>query len=179
MLWSLYLILFFIFGTAAYAGWRGAPWVPTLPKDIAHAVDVLHHAKTSFVIDLGCGTGSLLFALAKEHPHAELHGYDVSLAPLLFGWIRKIFSMKKYKNVHLHWKNLYSVDVSPADIIFVFMMPEPHTRIARTVLRNTRPESIVLFEAWPPEGFTPKSVENSPECLPLFVYEGKAFHVAK
>ena len=68
------------------------------------------------------------------------------------------------------------MDVSPADLIFVFMMPEPHTRIAKTVLRKVSPQALVLFEAWPPEGFVPLRSVQEPGCLPLHLYSGSAFH---
>lgn len=170
-------VAFVLLGTAAYAGYRGAPWVPTLPQDITQALDTLQGKSFCTAVDLGCGTGSLLFALAQQRPDVVLHGYDVSLAPLLFGWIRKYFSPKRYKNIHLHWKNLYSVDVSLADLIFVFMMPEPHTRIAKTVLPHAKSDALVLFEAWPPEGFPPEHTVQGSGCLPLHLYRGLQFHV--
>lgn len=171
----LFLVVLFFLITAAYAGFRGAPWVPTLSKDIRQALGVLKNEQFESAIDLGCGTGSMLFAVAQERPDVQLAGYEVSLAPLVFGWIRKYLSPKKYKNIHLYWKNLYSVDVSFADVIFVFMMPEPHTRIAKTVLHRARPDALVLFEAWPPEGFAPDRTEKQEGCLPLHVYRGSAF----
>lgn len=171
----LFLVVLFFLITAAYAGFKGAPWVPTLSKDIRQALTVLKNQKFESAIDLGCGTGSMLFAVAKERPEVRLLGYEVSLAPLLFGWIRKYLSPRKYRNVHLYWKNLYSVDVSFADVIFVFMMPEPHTRIAKTVLHRAKPNAIVLFEAWQPEGFVADYTEKQEGCLPLHVYRGNAF----
>lgn len=171
----LFLVVLFFLITAAYAGFKGAPWVPTLSKDIRQALCVLRNEKFESAIDLGCGTGSMLFAVAQERPEVRLLGYEVSVAPLLFGWIRKYLSPKKYKNVHLYWKNLYSVDVSFADVIFVFMMPEPHTRIAKTVLHRAKPSAIVLFEAWQPEGFVADHTEKQEGCLPLHVYRGSAF----
>lgn len=171
-----YAVFMLFFGTAAYAGWRGAPWVPTRKKELAQALAFVQTQPTPRVgIDLGCGTGSLLFLLAEHFPSLELRGYDVSFGPLLFGWIRKWISPKRYKNVHLYWKNLYHVDVHDADFIFVFMMPEPHTRIAHTVLSRARSDAFVLFEAWPPEGFSFTEKLHAPEALPLFVYRGSAF----
>lgn len=177
MLIFLSLVGFLFLFTAAYAGWRGAPWVPTRSLDLQQAIAAVRQASPHrYAIDLGCGTGSLLFALAKAHPEMQLFGYDISLAPLLFGWIRKWLSPQRYKNVHLHMKNLYRVDVSPADLIFVFMMPEPHTRIAKTVLHRAQTDALVLFEAWPPEGFVPEQTVQGSNCLPLHVYRGASFH---
>jgi SAM-dependent methyltransferase len=175
MLPFLYLTILFLLITAAYAGWRGAPWVPTRSKDLHQALEVVAEATHRYAIDLGCGTGSLLFVLAQKYPDMKLHGYDISLAPLFFGWIRKSLSPKHYKNVHLHWKNLYRVNVSLADLIFVFMMPEPHTRIAKTVLHRAKPDTLILFEAWPPDGFAPERTIKEPGCLPLHMYRGGAF----
>jgi SAM-dependent methyltransferase len=171
----LFLVALFLLITAAYAGLKGAPWVPTLSKDVKQALGVLKDKKFEHALDLGCGTGTMLFALAKEKPNAILTGYDVSLAPLLFGWTRKFLSPKKYKNVHLYWKNIYSVDVSFADVIYVFMMPESNVRIATTVLPHAKPDATILFEAWGPEGFIADHTEKQEGCLPLLVYRGSAF----
>lgn len=171
----LYFTILFFLLTAAYAGFKGAPFVPTRSKDIKQALRALKNIPCVTAIDLGCGTGTMLFAVAQERPNAVLSGYEVSLAPLLFGWIRKYLSPKKYRNVHLYWKNLYTVDVSSADIIFVFMMPEPHTRIAQTVLHRAKPHARILFEAWPPQGFTPEQTLQDPGCLSLHMYHGSAF----
>lgn len=171
-----YVLFLLFFGTAAYAGWRGAPWVPTRKRELHTVLSFLQsHPPRTYAIDLGCGTGSLLFLLAKAYPSMALHGYDVSFGPLLFGWIRKWLSPRRYAHVHLHWKNLYHVDVSMADLLFVFMMPEPHTHIAKTVLRNANADALVLFEAWAPEGFSQFQKIASPGTLPIFTYPGKAF----
>lgn len=171
----LYLIILFFLITAAYGGMIGAPWVPTLSQDVHQALGVLKDKKFKSAVDLGCGTGTILFALAKERPDAVLTGYDVSFAPLLFGWTRKLFSPKKYKNVHLSWKNIYSVDISFADVIYVFMMPDANAPIATTILSRAKPDATILFEAWGPEGFTPDHTEKQEGCLPLHVYRGSAF----
>jgi SAM-dependent methyltransferase len=171
----LYLLLFLFLFTAAYAGYKGAPWVPTRSADISQALAFVEGRSFRTAIDLGCGTGSLLFALAQRRSDLILHGYEVSLAPLLFAWIRKYFSPKRYKNIHLHWKNLYSVDVSSADLIFVFMMPEPHTRIAKTILHRAKKDALILFEAWAPTGFPPDRTLQNPGCLPLHIYSGSQF----
>jgi SAM-dependent methyltransferase len=171
-----YVLFFLLVGSAAYAGWRGAPWVPTRKKELHQVLTYLQQSPPkNYGIDLGCGTGSLLFLLAERYPDMTLHGYDISLGPLLFGCIRKFFSYKRYKNVHFHVKNLYRVNVSLADLIFIFMMPEPHTRIARTVLSKAQPDATILFEAWPPEGFKEQEVIQREEVLPLFMYHGKTF----
>ncbi len=163
--------------TAAYAGYRGAPWVPTRKQDLHQVLTVLENEPSKqYAIDLGCGTGSLLFILAQKYPEMTLRGYDISFGPLLFGWIRKWLSPRTYKNVSLHWKNLYHVDISPADLVFVFMMPGPHTRIAKTVLHRAQDHALVLFEAWPPEGFSPVRTIQEKGCLPLHIYTGIAFH---
>lgn len=171
-----YVLFFLLVGSAAYAGWRGAPWVPTRKKELHQVLAYLQGSpQKKYGIDLGCGTGSLLFLLADRYPDMTLHGYDISLGPLLFGCIRKFLSYKRYKNVHFHIKNLYRVDVSCADLIFVFMMPDPHTRIAHTVLSRAQSDAVILFEAWPPEGYKEQDIIRYEGTLPLFIYLGKTF----
>jgi len=39
--------------------------------------------------DLGCGDGTVLFDIARRRPDIRAVGYDISLFPLLIGWVRK------------------------------------------------------------------------------------------
>lgn len=177
LMYFFFLLTILILGTAGYASFRGAPWVPTRKKDRAHIRDVLARAAINpkHIIDLGCGTGQLLFELQKKFPDITCTGYDLSLGPLIAGWIQKLFTSKTSQNVSLQWKNIFSADISNADTLFVFMMPELHTRIAKELLHHAKPHALIIFEAWPPEGFNAHAVSQQKGCLPLHIYYGKQF----
>jgi hypothetical protein len=54
-------------------------------------------------------------------------------------------------------------------------MPEPHTRIAKTILHRAKKDALILFEAWAPTGFPPDRTLQNPGCLPLHIYSGSQF----
>ncbi len=173
----LFVFAFLLLGTAAFAGFRGAPWLPTRTQEIAQAISSIERSSPATLVDLGCGTGSLLFAYAKKHPSTQLYGYEISLGPFLFAYFRKLLFFTSYRNVHLFWKNLYRADVSSADAIFIFMMQGPHTRIAQRVLCRAQHSAHIFFQAWPPENFVPHARIQEHHCLPLYQYFGKDFHI--
>ncbi len=173
---ALFWFIFIIVLSAAHAGWNGAPWVPTRAKDREHIVAYLKQQSFATFIDLGAGTGTMLFALAPLFPNARYIGYDISLLPLWIGKFSSWFSPKK--NITMRYQNLYHGDISQADVIYIFLMPNVHTEVARRVLCKAPPKARILFEGWPPEGYTPLTILSHSDCLPVYCFEGHQFHTS-
>ena len=173
----IYAAILLIIGTAAYAGLQGAPWVPTRKRDIDHLLSVLPDLNGKKVLDLGCGTGSILFALAQKYPDGIFYGNEVSVGPIVFAVVKKFLGGSKYKNVHFRFENMYTTDVADIDVLLAFILDKPHARIARELGPKLKPDALAVFEAWAPEGFTPRSVHQDKEhfCLDLFAYRGEDF----
>ncbi len=58
----IYIILVIFVGTAAYAGFSAAPWLPSRKKDVNRMVKFANIQPGDNVYDLGCGDGRLLAA---------------------------------------------------------------------------------------------------------------------
>jgi len=90
----MWLIIFFIGlalgATFAYAGFRGAPWVPMRAGDVERVVRLAAIKPGQTVYDLGCGDGRLLFAAATHG--AVAHGFEISLLPLVIAKVRWLFA---------------------------------------------------------------------------------------
>lgn len=159
--------------SAGIAGFSAAPWVPTKPKETKNLLDNLPMKGSETVYDLGCGSGSMLFALAKRYPHIKAIGYDISLLPLLMGWVRKLLFWHTYRNVHLRFGNLYNVNVTQADVIFIFLMERAYAKLLPVLRKTIRDDARIALEGWPFPQLEPQAAITTPECLPVYIYQGK------
>lgn len=160
--------------SAAIAGASAAPWLPTKPRDRAHLLATLKLEPGQKVVDLGCGDGSMLFAVARKFPAVECVGYDISLLPLLFGWARKIVFLKKYRHVHIYFGNLFKQSVANADLVFIFLLPKSYPKLVAILKRDLKDVARVAVEAWPLPNLEPVQTLKEEKLLSIFIYTGKS-----
>lgn len=171
----LFIIIIPILISAAIAGLSAAPWLPTKPKQRRHVIDAVKPAKDAVCYDLGCGDGSVLFALAKAYPGIRAIGYDISLLPLAVGIVRKYLGGKTYKNISLRFGNLFTQSVSDADIVFVFLLDKSYPRLTKKFAAELKDDAVVIVEAWPFKEITPARTLREEGLLPVYFYNGSDF----
>lgn len=109
------------------------------------------------VYDLGCGDGRLVTMAAEKGARAT--GFEIS--PLVFLWAQILQLFRKTKGEIL-WKNIWKVDISDADIIFLYLFPEMMKRFdtdfypklkkgTRIVAHGFRLKNHKPVESWQPE----------------------------
>ena len=169
------IIAFLMLGSAAVAGMSAAPWLPTLPSQRKHLLDHLKLDQSQSVIDLGCGDGSLLFAIARRYPNLQCIGYEISLFPLAIAWLRKLWSFRAYRHVHIRFGNLFKQNISQADVIFIFLLNRCYHKLVPILQSQLKPSARVVVEAWPLPELHPSQVLKAESLLPVYVYPGTAF----
>ncbi|MFH1631819.1 MAG: class I SAM-dependent methyltransferase [bacterium] len=157
------------------AGLSAAPWVPTKPKQTRRLIDKLDLRDGMTIYDLGCGSGTVLFAIARHNPHIKLVGYEISLLPYLIACARKLVGGAKYKNVSIKFANLFKQDLSDGDLIFVFLLDKCYPRLIDKLRREIKPNATVVVEAWPLPGIRPSKVDQDDGLLSVFFYKGENF----
>ncbi|MFA5947186.1 MAG: methyltransferase [Patescibacteria group bacterium] len=173
-MWLLQIIVLAIVISAAIAGVSAAPWLPTKPRDRAHLLNHLKLTPGQKVVDLGCGDGSMLFAVARKFPEVVCVGYDISLLPLFFGWARKLLYFKKYRHVHIRFGNLFKQSVEDADLVFIFLLSKSYPKLVELLKRDIKDEAQVVVEAWPFPNTTPLKTLKEDKLLSIFLYTGKS-----
>ncbi len=171
--WTLFAIGWIIVATAGIAGLSAAPWVPTRKKEMNLLLKNLDIEPGKKIYELGCGTGSIVIALAKIHPTAQFFGYEISILPYLVAKIRSI----RYKNVHICYKNLFSQNLSDADIVICFLLTKAYNRLATKFAKELKKDATVVIEGWPFENITAKTTLKADKTLPFFIYRGEDFKV--
>lgn len=175
MIEALYGLVLLLVVTTAYGAWSAAPWVPTKPRERRYLLDNLPLTGTERVYDLGCGNGSLLFAVVDRYPNVIAVGYEVSLLLLLVGWAKKALSPRRYRRVQLQWRNLFTADIHDADLVFVFLMPKAYAKLTAKFRRELPATARVAVEAWPLPGITAKTILSYEGMMTVYIYEGAEF----
>lgn len=171
------IIIVIIAGSAAIAGISAAPWLPTLPSQRRHLLDNLKLKDGQKVVDLGCGDGSMLFAVARKYPNVICIGYDISLLPLFIGWVRKLLFFKTYRNVHIRFGNLFTKDLHGVDVVFIFLLSKCYPKLLTALQGKLDDNTQVIVEAWPFPNIEPRETLKAEQLLPVYIYSGKDLQV--
>lgn len=119
------------------------------------------------VVDLGCGSGSLIIPLAKEFPQHEFCGYDWDVVPFSIA----SFRARHVKNVQLFCEDFTKAGYGDADVVLIFggkkLFANWGERFAAELKNGTR----VISEAFPiPQLAAEKEIEAPSYGMPLKVY---------
>jgi len=116
------LAILLVFGTAAYAGLKAAPWVPVFKKDIERILRLANISENDTVVDLGSGDGRILAAVANNSKAQVIIGYELSFVPYLWSKIKMII-LGLSKRVEVRYSDFLTRDLSQATVIFCFLTP--------------------------------------------------------
>ncbi len=135
------------------------PFFPSFGKMkkvcLNEAKEILRAAEKPLkVIDLGCGSGSLIIPLAKEFPNHEFYGYDWDVVPYSIAsfWARRI------PNVQLFCEDFTKVDLREADLVLVFGGAKLFANWGDVFVKQLRQGAIVLAEVFEVKQLTPSKV---------------------
>lgn len=127
-----------------------APFVPSGKKTTKKMIEVAKIKKGDIIFDLGCGDGQIVFAAEKAGAGKSV-GVEISPPIWVLAKIRQFFSKAKKSEIRLG--NIFSQkDVSDADIIFCFLLPEVMKRIFTDIWPKMKPDARIISHAFSPKG---------------------------
>ncbi|MBT4722195.1 class I SAM-dependent methyltransferase [Candidatus Falkowbacteria bacterium] len=171
----IFAIIIIVVLTFAVAGYMAAPWLPTRRRERKILLEKVNVQDESIVYDLGCGDGSVLFDFAKTYKKTTFIGFEISLLPYCIAKLRKLFNYKKYKNVKIKYRNLFTQPLNDADIVFVFLLSKSYKKLYKKFSSELKPDCLVIVEAWPIDGILPITSFRQKDSLPIYVYKGSRF----
>jgi hypothetical protein len=115
--------------------WTGVPYVPTPQPVVDAMVKAANIRKGETVVDLGAGDCRLLIAAKRRYPSIRAWGCELVPTIWILGKIRIWLSRQ---DVDLRLGEAFLQDVSGADVIFLYLMPE--------VLRKLEPRFDALLK---------------------------------
>jgi len=139
-----------ILATFAYAGVRGAPWVPTWRRDVERCVKLAQLRSGERFYDLGCGDGRLVRTAADAGAIAI--GFECSLLPYVLAKLRV------GRRGSVRYADLWNADLSDADVVYCFLLPKVYPKLREKLERECRPGTRVILYVWPMEGWTVDAV---------------------
>lgn len=151
------------------------PYVPTKSAIAPYVVPLLHLQSGSVVYDLGCGDGKMLFAFYNAYKDATYIGVEFHILPYLIARIRHAF-FGFPRNMQFIYGNIFSVDISQATHIYLFlsfgMMKQIEPWLEHNLKKGTRiiscnftfPERVPI-EVVEPQGIRAKFSKG------IYVYE--------
>lgn len=158
------IITFILILSAGYAGYQGAPWVPTFRSDLKRFVNLAAIKPGDVFYDLGCGDGRLVEAAAKAG--AVSYGFELSIFPYLMAKIRTA----RLKNAHIIFGNFFNQDLAKATIIYFFLMPKFYNKIYKKIMKDCRSGTRVIAYVWPFANWQPKHIDKPVNKSAFYLY---------
>ena len=145
----------------------GAPYLPTLNKQIDEAFDMLELKPGDTLLELGSGDGRFLAAAAKRGIHSV--GYELN--PLLVAWTKLLYW--RYRSfISVRWQSFWSVQLPDSDGMYVFLLDRYMKRLDTKIIqyvsksKSLKNYKVVSFTFKIPD----KKPRKSKNGLHLYVY---------
>lgn len=169
IIWIILLVILLLLIPLAIAGVSFAPWVPTWQVDVDRALRLAQLKPGEVFYDLGCGDGKAVFAAAKLG--AKATGIEIAWPLYLFCLVKKVVQHQPLVKFKLG--NLFNLDVSDADVVYIFGMPRTIQQKLRDKLeRELKPGARVLSYAFPIHGWEPITRDKpTPKQLSIYLYK--------
>lgn len=121
----------------------GAPYLPIRRRYVEAAFAKLEIGPETRVMDLGSGDGRILLEAAKRG--ASVAGYELN--PLL-AWISRRRLARFKSRAKIYRRNLFTADLSDADVIFVFGITGIMPRLSRKILAEAPERAVIVSFAF-------------------------------
>ncbi|MEO6513489.1 MAG: class I SAM-dependent methyltransferase [Candidatus Saccharimonadales bacterium] len=119
----------------------GAPYLPTLNKQLEISLDLLDLQPGQTMLELGCGDGRVLVAAAERGWNVV--GYELNPILACLAWLR---TRKFGRNVRVVCGNFWWRKWPVTDGIFGFILPRYMSKLDKKVIQECRkPVKVVSF----------------------------------
>lgn len=119
----------------------GAPYLPTMSKQVVAALELADLKLGQTLLELGCGDGKVVLAAARKGYHVV--GYELN--PILV-LIAKLRTFKYRQNVRIIWGDFWKKPWPPAEAIFVFLLPRYMKKLDTKIIKyKHKPVKLVSF----------------------------------
>jgi SAM-dependent methyltransferase len=139
----------------------GAPYVPTMRRQVEAAFELLDLKPGQRLVELGCGDGRLLIAAAQRGIYAT--GYELNPLLAAICWLRT----RRYRRfVSIKVADFWRADWPRADAVFGFILPKLMPKLDEKIVRENRGPLKVASFAFVIPGRKPARTQNG-----VFLYD--------
>jgi len=133
------------------------PYVPS-PMYVVHKmIEVAEIKKGDILYDMGSGDGRIVIEAAKKF---GIRGVGIDLNPELVAKAKENALSEGVSHlVEFRAQDAFTVDMSPATVVTLYMLPEFNAKLRPIMERQLKPGTRIVSHDFPVEGWTPVSVE--------------------
>jgi SAM-dependent methyltransferase len=144
---------------------RGAPWVPTHREIVDRMLRMAGVKPGETVYDLGCGDGRVLVAAARRFG-ARAVGVELDLGRYLWSLL-VVTATGLLGRVRVIRGDLFKVDLSPADVVFCYLLQETNERLKDKLRKELRPGARIVSNTFHFSGLPLARMDDE---LKLYLY---------
>jgi cyclopropane fatty-acyl-phospholipid synthase-like methyltransferase len=152
---------------SAVAVWTDGevPFVASTPEVIDRMLEIARVGPGDVVYDIGSGDGAIVIRAAKKY---GVRGVGIEIdQDLVLKARNHAFREKVDHLVEFRAQDAFKVDISPATVVTLYMLPEFNAKFRPILEKQLKPGSRVVSHDYPIEGWTPDRVD---------VVKGSFFH---
>jgi SAM-dependent methyltransferase len=166
----LLFVIAVIFLNAFYFFWLAVPSLSSNNKVLAKVLENIDFQGKKKFYDLGCGNGSFIAKIAKNHPALQCIGIECNLGIYWWAILRNIFAQQKI--VYLR-KNFFKINLADADVIFVYLFPAFMEPLNAKFKQELKKGALVVSNSFPIKTKAPlKIIPGEKGALEtLYIYE--------
>ena len=102
-------------------------------------------------IDLGSGLAGTLWHLSKRFPHARFEGVETAPLVFLVSWFRCLLR----NNCRIRYRSLWTVDLSPYDVVYCFLSPVPMPELWKKATAEMKGKALLVSNTFEIPGVSP------------------------
>lgn len=149
-----------------------APYIPSPEKVVDKMLEAGHVKAGDVLYDLGSGDGRIVIAAAQKY-HARAVGVELrsDLCKATEARIRKLGLEGQVSLIH---GDLMKVDLSPADIVTIYLLTSSNSRLRPNLEKYLKPGARVVSSDFEIRGWSPRDVQyvNAGGLMhTIYVYE--------
>lgn len=140
-----YLLAFIVLTLVFWTSFRTqVPLYLSNPATIQALLDRLPDDRPINFMDIGCGTGSVLIALARQRPECRFIGVETAPGPC---WVGKLLA-RGMPNVHIERGDLFDSSWAGQDVVYAFLSPVPMAKVWIKARREFKPDALLISNSF-------------------------------
>jgi SAM-dependent methyltransferase len=158
--WLALNLILLIGGCSPVAVWTDGevPFVPTPPEVVDRMLEMAQVKSGDVIYDLGSGDGRIIIRAAKRY---GVKGVGIEIDTDLVQKARdNAFKEKVDHLVEFHVQDALTVDVSPATVVTLYMLPEFNAKLRPIFDKQLKPGARVVSHDFDIQGWVPDKVER-------------------
>ncbi|MGE5220727.1 MAG: SAM-dependent methyltransferase [Chloroflexota bacterium] len=133
------------------------PFVRSTPEVIDRMLELAQVKPGDVVYDIGSGDGAIIIQAAKKY---GVKGVGIEIDQDLVRKARdNAFRQKVQDLVEFHAQDAFTVDVSPATVVTLYMLPDFNAKLRPILDRQLKPGTRVVSHDYEIPGWVPEKVE--------------------